>query len=300
MEDLAQEFKFSNISTASWLLALRVTDNQKVGAISIDQQSYVAGMMRKYQMESVKPVATPVIKGMATDKDSKLFTNVQLYQSAVGSLNYLAQMTRPDIAYAVSRLGQKMRNPTQADWNAVKRVFGYLKHDPHRGITYRHVDGQQLELHGYSDASWASEDADRRSTSGYVFMLGGAAISWASKRQATVALSTCEAEYMAMCLVAQQAKFLRGVLGDLDGLVTRPTVIYVDNQAAKHLAENDAVTTRSKHIDIRYHFTREQVKLGNIKLEYVGTGDMVADCLTKPVVGPVLERAAEELFGFSP
>ena len=137
------------------------------------------------------------------------------------------------------------------------------------------------ECIGYSDADWAGNLDDRKSTSAYIFHMGGAAISWRSKRQACVALSTAEAEYMALASAAQEALWLRQLLSDLKNKPTSPTLILEDNQAAICLAKNPQFHGRAKHIDIKYHFVREQVASGNIAVKYCRSEDMLADMLTK-------------------
>jgi hypothetical protein len=205
------------------------------------------------------------------------------YQSAVGSLMYAMLGTRPDLAFAVSVISRFSSNPTNAHWSAVKRVFRYIASTLDMGLVFR---GELQPLEGYTDSDWAGDQDTRRSTSGYVFNLGSAAISWSSKRQPTVALSTCEAEYVGQKNAAKEAVWLQRFLKQIDpnqdpGLGA--TIIYGDNQGAIALAKNAQYHGRTKHIDADVHFVRECVADGRVDLRYVPTTEQVADGLTKPL-----------------
>jgi hypothetical protein len=205
------------------------------------------------------------------------------YQSAIGSLMYAMTQIRPDHAFAVSRLSQYCSNPMEEHWKAVKRVMRYLKGTATTGILYGRVAHQGLV--GFTDAAYGDDKGTRRSTGAYLFFYGGAPISWQSKRQQTVALSTCEAEYMAAAQATKEAIWLQGLLHDVDPEWQQVAVtIFCDNQGAIALAENPSHHSRSKHIDIQYHFIREAVQNTKIRLEYLPTEQMPADGLTKPLV----------------
>ena len=158
----------------------------------------------------------------------------------------------------------------------MKRILRYLKGTSNLGLLYR--EDTPAEITGYSDADWASDVGDRKSTSGYVFLLGGTAISWRSGKQTCVALSTAEAEYVALSAAAQEAVWLQQLTSDLLKKSIRETTILEDNQSTICLAKNHG---RTKHIDIKYHFIRDLVEAGRIKLTYCASEDMVADMLTK-------------------
>ena len=173
------------------------------------------------------------------------------YQSIVGSLLYAAIATRPDIAQAVGVVSKFCANPTQSHFTAAKRILRYLKGTVSLGLSYKKcADGI---LTGYSDADWAGDVDDRHSTSGNVFSLARGAVSWLSKKQATVALSTAEAEYVALSTATQEAIWLRRLLTDVGEPLEEPIVIHEDNQGAIAMAKNPVGHARTKHIDIRYH-----------------------------------------------
>ena len=173
---------------------------------------------------------------------------------------------------------------------AVKRILRYLSKTIDYGIEYTRSDGK---LEGYSDADWAGDHADRRSTSGYVFQLANGAITWASRKQNSVALSTCEAEYMALSVTTQEVIWLRILLEEMRCEQREPTTIWEDNQGAISTAKNPVFHNRTKHIQIRYHFVREAVADNIIDIRYCSTRDMIADILTKGITRPQFEKLRE-------
>lgn len=239
-------------------------------------------------MSDCNPLSTPTDPNQRltaemcpkTAADRREMANVP-YQEAVGSLLFLAQVTRPDIQYAVSSVSRFNSNPGRAHWLAVKRIFRYLKGTMDKRLQFhRTVDDDTLI--GYCDADYGSDTLDRRSVTGYLFLLQGGAVSWNSKKQSTVALSTTEAEYMAMSSATQEAIWLRSLHHELFG-EKRMCIIRCDNKGAIHLANTTAHHPRTKHIDLRHHFIRDKVSNGSVKFEYVKTTEMCADFLTKPV-----------------
>ena len=207
--------------------------------------------------------------------------------------------TRPDLSYAVTKLSQHLSNPDEGDWIMLKHVFRYLRGTSEYQLSYRkNPDG--LQLLGYCDADWASSLDNRRSISGYCISLSssGSLISWKSKKQASVALSTCEAEYMALSAVCQELSYLQQLLRDF-GLITPESSIalFNDNQGAIALVKNPVKHSRSKHIDIRYHFVREFVDDQNVELGYIPSGKNIADIFTKPPSKMMLQNFAKFIFG---
>ncbi|XP_046145331.1 secreted RxLR effector protein 161-like [Osmia bicornis bicornis] len=180
------------------------------------------------------------------------------YRSLIGSLMYLATSTRPDIAHAVSALSQFNDNPGEEHWKAAKRVLRYIKRTEKMEIVFTKTEN---ELIGFSDADWGASIDDRRSYTGYVFRLFGGAISWSSRKQKTVAMSSAEAEYMALSEAAKESIYQRRFLTEVVGKL-KTTLILCDNQSAGLMAKNPVYHERTKHIDIRYHFVRESVERG--------------------------------------
>jgi hypothetical protein len=216
-------------------------------------------------------------------------------RSLVGSLNYIALTSRPDIAEAVRYLASHVDNPTKAMWGVGRRILAYLKGTATLGILFGGEKSKNLL--GFSDASWGSCVEGRKSVSGFLFKFGGGAVSWKSVRQRAVALSTAEAEYMALSDASREATWLRWLLEDMLGQpLPGPVPIMEDNQAAIQIAENPVHHDRSKHIDIRFHFTRDKIKDQTITVAYVHTSEQQADILTK-ALDPAPFKAARAMLG---
>ena len=279
--ELSQKFEMKDLGQLHHFLGVKVIQDQLNGSIWIGQPSYIDKILQTFDMCNSKPVGSPVnpdVKLVACDNPEDV-CNQQMYQAVVGSLLYLSTKTRPDIAFAVSSVARFCANPTKDHWTAVKRILRYLNGSQQLGLLYK-ADALN-KMAGYSDADWAGDVGDRKSTSGYVFLLGGAAISWKSTKQTTVALSTAEAEYVALSTASQEAIWLQQLVSDLSGKTIKTMTIFEDNQSTICLAKNQAVHGRTKHIDIKYHFIRDLVEAGRIELTYCTTEDMVADMFTK-------------------
>jgi hypothetical protein len=287
---LSNRFKMKDLGSLHYILGIGVV--QEKGQISINQGNYIDGLLKRYGMGDCKPVATPAdgsVQLVADDGYSNLVDR-GIYQSMVGSLLYAAVATRPDIAQAVSSVSRFNAAPTEAHLTAVKRVLRYLKGSAGLCLAYRSSSsGGDDKAVGYSDADWAGDCDSRRSTTGSVFLAAGAAITWLSQRQKSVALSTTETEYVALCSSTQTAVWLRRLDGDLGKAATDATVVYEDNQGAIAVAKNPIGHRRTKHIDIKYHYTRERVSDRTIALHYCQTKEMVADIFTKPLARPLFE-----------
>ena len=195
---------------------------------------------------------------------------------------YAMLATRPDLAYAVGALSKHAACPGQAHFAALKRVYRYLRRMTDMRLVYRRTTN--ISLLGYVDADWAGDVNDRRSVSGYTFVMAGAAISWSSKKQTSVALSSTEAEYMAAAAAAKEATWLQILFSEIEPSLTRmPIKLLIDNQSAMSLAKNATFHEQTKHIAIRHHYIREKVDEGEIVLEYLPTVEQVANVLTKPL-----------------
>ena len=219
------------------------------------------------------------------------------YRGLIGGLLYLSVYTRPDISYSVGVLSQFLANPGLVHWTAAKRILRYLRNSIGVGISYRR-DNEGLVLAGASDADWAGNLDDRRSTSGYVFSVQreGGVTSWSSKRQPTVALSSTEAEYVALAAAGQEVLFLRSLLEEFGFAQILPTVISEDNQSCISMTKHSE-HKRTKHIDIKFHFLRDLVRDGVISVHYVPTESMVADIMTKHISRFKTEKFRDDMSG---
>lgn len=201
------------------------------------------------------------------------------FKQVVGCLMYLTA-TRPDLMYSVSLVSRFMSKPTELHLQAAKRILRYLKGTVDFGIMYKR---ESSDLIAYTDSDYAGDLNDRKSTSGYVFLLSSGAVSWLSKKQPIVTLSTTEAEFVAAAGCASQAVWMRRITGKLGCVHDKATVIYCDNSSTIKLSKNSVMHGRSKHIDVRFHFLRELVQDGTIKLVHCGTKEQIADLMTKPL-----------------
>ena len=207
--------------------------------------------------------------------------DVKLYQEAIGCLTYAMTSTRPELASVVGILSQFMTNPSESHWNGIKRVFRYLKGTMDSGLTFS--GKSSVILSAYCDANYAGDDNDSRSISGYIFYVGGNCVSWVSRKQDCVVLSSTEAEYVALSEACKEAVWLRRLLKQLGFVQSSGTVICEDNKGAIELSRNPKFHKRSKHIRTRYHFSRECVNNGDVIIEFCPTSHMVADIFTKPL-----------------
>jgi hypothetical protein len=214
------------------------------------------------------------------------------YRELIGSLMFAATVSCPDIAYSVNKLAQYSSNPGRGHWELAKRILRYLFTTRARELK---LGGEWLMLNAYCDADFAGDTDDRKSVGGYAVFFGVGAVSWSSRKQPTVALSSTEAEYIALSEAAREVKWVRSFLEELGIKNDLPTTIYEDNQAAIAYATTQRTLRRMKHIDVKYHFTRHLIETGIIKLEYKSTEHMVADIFTKPLPISIHLYLTEEL-----
>ena len=240
-------------------------------------------------MGESKEMATPMESNLKLKKDEgKPLKDAKKFRQLVGSLIYLT-ITKPEISYCVGVVAQFMQNPRSYHLDAAKRILRYVKGTISHGLLYKNCD--KFLLSGFVDADWAGDSNDRRSTTGYCFDIGSAVVSWCSKKQDTVALSSSEAEYVAATMAAQECVWLKRLIGDMLSNVDYPVQIKCDNESAIKLASNPVFHARTKHIEVRHHFIREKVLNQEVKLEGVCTNDQVADIFTK-----ALAKSKFELF----
>eukprot|EP00873_Tetraselmis_striata_P010327 jgi/Tetstr1/430591/TSEL_020388.t1 len=277
---LGARFDIKDLGVCAWALGMAVEQDWDNATLKVHQAKYIDDMVHKFNLADAYAVSTPAEVGADVPGSNKALAAEMPYQALVGSLLYAMVATRPDIAEAVSKLCRVMAKPEERHWQAAKRVLRYLTGTKTLGLTFSGGKADGL-LHGYCDADWAGDVVSRRSTTGFVFMLCGAAVSWKSQLRATVALSTAEAEYMALCAAVCEALFLRELLRELCCAQSEATVIFEDNHSCIALTRNPTTHGRSKHIAIKYHFTLEKVLSGEVAIEYCPTAQMVADALTK-------------------
>lgn len=299
-DTMKAKFSMKDLGKISYFLGIQF--EQKEGEITMDQKKYIQKMLERYGMSEYKARYTPSelkVEGVNTEEgDSNEMANPREYREIVGSLIYAMTCTRPDISWIVSKLSQTLANPKAENLVAAKHVLRYLKGTNDYELCFKKTD-EDLNLIGFSDSDWASSIEDRRSTTGYCFSLNkqGPAISWKSKKQPTVALSTCEAEYIGLATTTQESMYLAQLLSGIDNREYRCTKMYGDNQGAIALSKNPVNRQRSKHIDVKYHFIRDALSEGKIDIAYCPSEDMVADILTKPVAKFKIVKFKKFFFG---
>lgn len=275
--NMMKKFEMSDMGLLHYFLGLEV--KQGIDGIFISQRKYAIDLLKRFSLLNCKPAVTPMNMNEKLQlEDGTEEANAKNFRSLVGGLIYLTH-TRPEIAFAVGVISRFMQNPTKHHLGAAKRILRYVAGTANYGIWYTQVSN--FSLCGFTDSDWASSLDDRKSTSASVFNLGSGAISWSSKKQATTALSSSEAEYVAATSAACQAIWLRRILVDLHQKQEGATDIFCDNRATIAMTKNPAFHGRTKHIDIRLHFIRDLVGNKEIMLKHCSTHEQVADILTK-------------------
>ena len=305
---------------------MRVTRNRHTRTLKLDQEVYVHRLLQQYNMDNCTPAPTPELERPSQLARSSAASAVShshdhtgpgavhthsfgssTYGSLVGALLYAALCTRPDIAHAVNMLSRAISNPSEAHLAAAKHLLRYLSGTASLGLTYTCMQTNSANLlvpssvtlaPTFCDADWGGDLATRRSTSGVIVKVNGCTVSWMSKRQAVVSLSSAEAEYMAMGSAVQEIIWLRALLSELGWPQTSaPTVLQCDNQSAIALAADDLFHSRTKHIDIRHHFLREHVRVSTVALRWVPTADQEADILTKAIGRLLFNKLRAKVLG---
>ncbi|KAH0166409.1 hypothetical protein KCU67_g4321, partial [Aureobasidium melanogenum] len=294
---LHSRFEMTDLGPCSYYLGMHV-DQGRDGSVHLHQSSYIHQILERYELSNVYPRHTPMRKECKLVKNTgpakpKAFQ--KLYQSKVGSLLYLACVARPDLAEAVGIVSRYNADPNDIHMAAVDDIFGYIKATPNLGLHYK-KEGN-TDLHAYSDSDLAGCKDTSRSTTGWLVMLSGAPISWSSKRQKTVALSVCEAEYVAAYKAAQELVWTQNLLEELGAtdVQTKGTLLLMDNESAIKLTRNPEFHDRTKHIAIKRHYLRELNLRGQITTKWVPTADNLADMFTKPLSRDLFEKFVQRI-----
>ena len=288
---MMQVFEMTDLGKMRYFLGIEVM--QQNCGIFINQKRYAVEILKRFGMMESREVSSPMVPGSKLSKDENgIRIDESYFKQIIGSLMYLSS-TRPDLVYSVSLISRYMSNPTETHLQAAKRILRYLKGTSDYGIMYKR--SSSTDLIAYTDSDYAGDSDDRRSTSGYVFLLGSGAISWASKKQPIVTLSTTEAEFVAAAGCASQMVWMRRVLEQLGHVQRKSTTIMCDNSSTIKLSKNPVLHGRSKHIDVRFHFLREFANEGIIELKYCGTEEQIADVMTKPLKLESFQKYRKEM-----
>lgn len=276
--NLATRFSLKDLGPLSYFLGVEVLKHPK--GIFLSQKRYIQDLLTKANMDGCNNIATPLPMNPPLSVNGTPLDNPTAYRALLGSLQYLS-LTRPDISFAVNKLAQYMQRPTTSHWQSLHRLLRYLSGTINMGLII-HAHSPQ-SLHAYSDADWARDKDDYISTTAYIVYLGRNAISWASRKQKTRARSSTEAEYRAVAATTAEILWLQNLLTELGHTSPHKPTIYCDNAGATYVCANPVFHSRMKHLALDYHFVRENVQKGHLRVVYISTKDQLADPLTKPL-----------------
>jgi hypothetical protein len=277
-EDMSMEFEMSMMGELQFFLGLQIKESKE--GTFVHQAKYTKDIVRKFKMEDSKPMTMSMSMTTAVDADEAgEHVDQKEYRSMIGSLLY-STATRPDIQFLVCLCARFQASLRTSHQQAVKRIFRYLRHTPDFGLWYS--ASSSLALHGFSDANFAGSRLDRKSTSGTCQFLGSSLVSWSSRKQSSVAQSTTEAEYVAAASCCSQLLWITYTMSDFGEEYTHVPLL-CDSTSAIIIAKNPVLHSKTKHIEVRYHFLRDNIEKGKITLIHVPTHDQLADIFTKPL-----------------
>ncbi|GJZ66365.1 putative RNA-directed DNA polymerase [Tanacetum coccineum] len=288
---LSQEFEMKDLGQLKYFLGIEVA--RSIQVFSMSQRKYTLDLLAETGMLDCKPVDTPI----EANHQLGMFPNQSpcdkgRYQRLVGRLIYLSH-TRPDIAYAISVVSQFMHNPSKDHMKAVFRILRYLKKSPGKGLLFK--KGGNMEVMGYTDADWAGNAVNMRSTSGYFMFVCGNLVTFRSKKQKVVARSSAESEFRGMAHGVCELLWIRNILKDLGFIILKAMNLHCDNKAAIMIGHNPIQHDRMKHVEVDRFFIRENIDKGYICFPFVKSEDQLADILTKGVCGRIFNQAIDKL-----
>jgi len=296
--ELGKHVEVTDLGALHWMLGIKVRRDWDSGTIHLSQHAYIDAILCRFNFTDLKPLSLPMDVQCKLSSEQSPVSTAEFaamrdipYREAVGALNWAALSTHPDISFAVSTVACFASNPGPVHWEAVKCIFHYVSGTRDLWLSYGEV---QCTLAGYTDADGSMAE-DRCAISGYAFLIDGGAVSWSSKCQEIVSLSTTESEYVAATHGMKEALWLRSLISETFGSLKDATTLFSDNQSAIALAQDHQYHACTKHIDVRYHFIRWVIDQGVVRLVYCPTEDMVADVLTKALPSPKVKHFAASL-----
>jgi histone deacetylase 1/2 len=290
---LSDTFPIKDLGVLEYFLGLEASRNS--GGMTLTQRKYALDLLHRVGMENCKSTSTPLAptERLSRDTGASLGPDDSFrYRSIVGGLQYLT-LTRPDISFAVNKVCQFLSQPTEVHWEAVKRILRYVKGTLNTGLKFRKSSSMGISI--FTDADWAGDVDDRRSTGGFAVFVGPNLVSWSAKKQPTVSRSSTEAEYKALANGAAEAMWVESLLKELGVSQQRFPILWCDNLGATYLTANPVFHARTKHIEIDFHFVRERVADGALQIRFISSGDQVADVFTKPATQQMLHRFSTNL-----
>ena len=290
-KQLGAEFEMKNLGGLKYFLGIEVSSSSQ--GIFLSQRKYVLDLLSEVGLVDCKPVDTPMVQNHNLGEyPDQVPTNKERYQRLVGKLIYLSH-TRPDIAYGVSIVSQFMHNPSEEHMTAVIRILCYLKSSPDRGLMF--FKNNHLRIDGYTDADWAGSKSDRKSTSEYFTFVGGNLVTWRSKKQKVVALSSAEAEFRGISKGLCELLWLKRLLTEIGFAPNTEMNLFCDNMVAIHISQNPVQHDRTKHIEVDRHFIKQNLEEKVISFPFVRTEDQLADMLTKAVSSRSFHSSLDKL-----
>lgn len=302
-EALQQRFTLTDMGDLQWILKMEVKRDRANRKLTLSQSQYAIRMLEEYGLNGGASAPNPIPYDKALETvpagDDALPLSPHdhhLYQRMIGSLQYYANLTRPDIQYVVSHLGRFVSRPLVHHLKLVKHVFKYVKGTVHYCLIFGSTQPLLTAptLTAYSDANWA-EPGTRDSTTGGIVLVNDNPLYWFSQKQAAKALSTCEAEYIAITMVTKELLALRNWLSELTPSIPLSVVVYCDNESAITVTHNEFISSQLRHIDLRYQYVRQLVQQGQLVVQWVATTQQLADCLTKRLGTPVFKQFRDHL-----
>ena len=291
LNEMKSNFEIT-VTDPNFFIGLEIERDRNKRTIALHQRGYIDKILERFNMSDCKPCVTPgdphavlTKADCRKEEEDSLQANFP-YREAVGCLMFLQSCSRPDIAFNVVTAAHFSERPGKPHIQALKRIMRYLQKTKDLRIIYGNGD---LDLVVYSDSDYATCTETRRCFAGRLAILNGGPVTWKSKKMDTVVLSTTEAEYMAVTEAVKDALWLRQLLSDMVCLQTSPTLILCDNTGAIDLTSSEEFHARTKHIDVRHHFIKQEIERKHIRVDFVGTKEQAADMLTKSLNGPALQ-----------
>ena len=281
LQDLQTDFALKDLGELNYFLGIEV--RKMKDGILLTQEKYASDVIKRAGMHNCKPVNTPLSTSekLSVEKGDSLGPNdATHFRSIVGALQYLT-LTQPNLSFPVNKVCQFLHAPTMSHWAAVKRILRYLQFTLSIGLKIDKCASMLLNV--YSNADWAGNLDDRRSTGGFAVFLGSNLVSWSARKQATVSRSSTEAEYKALANATAEIMWIQILLLEIGIQAPRKAKLWCDNMGAKYLSANPVFHARTKHIEVDYHFVRERVAKRLLDIEHVSTRDQIADGFTKPL-----------------
>jgi transposase InsO family protein len=296
LASLKSEFEITEKGDLKYILGMQVVRNRQRKLIALHQETYIRNMVDDFNVTALPPATTPLPSPFNPPKHTTPQANMEdkPFRSLIGKLNYAMVGTRPDIAYAISKLSRDLQFPGVDHWNAALQVLRYLKGTSSYGLIF---DGSSSPLTpvGFADAAYQEDSIDLKSRNGYVFLLANSSICWRSHKQSNTSTSSMESEFIGLYDAANDAAWIRGMLNQLGMSLSNPITIYGDNQSSLATANDVGIDGRSKHILTKYFYIREQVENLNLQLEFIPGKEMVADILTKSLSKRLFQKCRDGL-----